>query len=133
MRQLIYSSRFTALARQDIDLTLQQVVAKSIQNNRMVDVTGFLLARDGVFLQLLEGPARGIGDTFKRITADDRHNDITVIADTPADRRLFRQWNMAAAQQEGHQPRVLNAESALLVLLRAAEQQLAQERQQLIA
>jgi hypothetical protein len=133
MRQLIYSSRWSDIARRDIDLTLRQVVAKSIQNNRLVDVTGFLLARDGLFLQLLEGPERGVGATFKRITVDDRHNDITVISDTAANRRLFQQWNMAAAQQVAKPPRVLNADSATTMLLAAAEQQLAQERQQLIA
>lgn len=133
MRQLIYSSRWSDMARRDIDLTLQQVVGKSIQNNRLVDVTGFLLARDGLFLQLLEGPDRGVGDTFKRISADPRHNEITVVRDAPADRRLFKQWNMAGAQQAGEQPRILNAESALALLLNAAEQQLAEERQQLLS
>jgi hypothetical protein len=132
MRQIIYSSRWSDIARRDIDLTLQQVVGKSIQNNRLVDVTGFLLARDGLFLQLLEGPDRGVGETFKRIAADERHSDITVISDTAADRRLFQQWNMAAAQQTDAPPRVLNAESAKAALLAAAEQQLTQERQQLI-
>src|SRR3954462_416334 len=110
MRQLIYSSRWSDVARRDIDLTLQQIVGKSIQNNRLVDVTGFLLAREGLFLQLLEGPDRGVGATFKRITADERHNEITVISDTSADRRLFQQWNMAAAQEADAPPRILNAE-----------------------
>jgi hypothetical protein len=132
MRQLIYSSRWSDVARRDIDLALQQIVAKSIQNNRLVDVTGFLLAREGLFVQLLEGPPRGVGDTFKRITADDRHNEITVLADATADRRLFRQWNMVAAQQDEAAPRVLDADSATAMLLAAAEQQLARERQQLI-
>lgn len=131
MRQLIYSSRWSDVARRDIDLTLQQVVGKSIQNNRLVDVTGFLLARDGLFLQLLEGPDRGVGETFKRITADERHNDITVISDTTATRRLFQQWNMAGSQQGDTPPRVLNGDTAMAMLLAAAEQQLAQERQQI--
>jgi hypothetical protein len=133
MRQLVYSSRWSDIARRDIDLTLQQVVAKSIQNNRLVDVTGFLLAREGLFLQLLEGPERGVQETFKRITADNRHDDITLISDAAADRRLFQQWNMAAAQAGGAAPRVLDADSARVMLLAAAEQQLALERQQLLA
>jgi hypothetical protein len=132
MRQLIYSSRWSDIARQDMDLTLQQVVGQSIQNNRLVDVTGFLVARDGLFLQLLEGPERSVGDTFKRISGDARHNEITVVSDTATDRRLFKQWNMAGAQQAGTAPRVLNADSALTMLLNAAEQQLAEERQQLL-
>ncbi len=133
MRQLIYSSRWTDVARQDMDLTLQQVVGKSIQNNRLVDVTGFLLAQDGLFLQALEGPAKGVGDTFKRIAADDRHNAITVLSDVTAERRLFKQWNMAGSRMAGEPARVLDAANALAMLLNAAEQQLADERRQLIA
>ena len=45
MRQLIYSSRWTDEAKRDLGLTLQLIVGKSIQNNRLVDVTGFLLAQ----------------------------------------------------------------------------------------
>lgn len=115
-----------------MDLTVQNVVGQSIQNNRLVDVTGFLLCQEGLFIQLLEGPARAVGETFKRISADDRHNEITVLSDAPAERRVFQQWNMAASQVGEARPQVLDAETALGMLRRAAEQQLADERQQLL-
>ncbi len=132
MRQLIYSSRWSDIARRDIDLTLQQIIAKSIQNNRLVDITGCLLTRDDLFIQLLEGPSRGIADTFKRIAADERHRDIAVIADTSTDRRLFQQWSMAFAKQTQTIAGALDGEGAKGMLLAAHEQQLAQERQQLL-
>jgi len=131
MRQLIYSSRWTDQARQDMVLTVQQIVSKSIQNNRLVDVTGFLLSQDGLFIQLLEGPARAVGETFDRISADARHDAIMLLSDIKPDRRLFQEWNMAGLQVEQAIPRVLTAQTALGLLQTAAEQQLAQERQQL--
>lgn len=130
MRQLIYSSRCTDAARQDIDLTLQDVVRASIQNNRMVDITGFLLSQDGQFIQVLEGPARAVGDTFKRISGDARHDAITVLSDTTAERRLFQQWNMAGVQGGEAADRVLDGPTALAALRQAAERQLAEERLQ---
>jgi hypothetical protein len=132
MRQLIYSSRWTDLVRQDMVLAVQRIVSTSIQNNRMIDVTGFLLSQDGLFIQLLEGPARAVGETFGRISADVRHDAITVLSDIKPDRRLFQEWNMAGLQLDQATPRVLTAETALALLQAAAEQQLAQERRQLL-
>jgi len=131
MRQLIYSSRWTDQARQDVVLTVQQIISKSIQNNRLVDVTGFLLSQDGLFIQLLEGPMRAVGETFDRISADPRHDTVKLLSDIKPERRLFHEWNMAGVQVEEAIPRVLTAETALGLLQTAAEQQLAQERQQL--
>jgi hypothetical protein len=92
LRRLIYASRFRGPG--DPDETLRIIVAASIQNNRLVDVTGFLLAGEGRFLQWLEGPAASVRETFERIARDTRHTDLMTIVDDPADRRRFRDWNM---------------------------------------
>lgn len=130
MRQLIYCSRWTPAARRDIAHTLQQVVGQSIQNNRLADVTGFLIAQDGLFLQLLEGPARGVGETLKRIGADPRHAQIKLISDIETSSRLFQQWNMAGQQGDGQPLDVatLDAESARGLLMIAAAREQDRER-----
>jgi hypothetical protein len=92
LHRLIYASRFTGGG--DPNETLRTIVNASIQNNRLVDVTGFLLAGEGHFLQWLEGPAASVRETFERIARDTRHADIVTIADDPAERRRFRDWNM---------------------------------------
>lgn len=91
--RLVYASRFDGPER-DLDQTLRSVIAKSIQNNRLVGVTGFLLAGEGRFLQWLEGPAASVRETFQRISRDTRHGDLVTIADGLAERRKFRDWNM---------------------------------------
>lgn len=101
MHQLIYVSRWTDDTRRDVVFALQQIVMASIRNNRMVDITGFLLAQDGLFLQLLEGPALEVRKTFNRIAEDSRHDHVGIISDAPASVRLFKQWNMAAVQGRG--------------------------------
>ncbi len=92
LRRLIYASRFTG--KGDQDEAVRTIVRASIQNNRLVDVTGFLLAGEGRFLQWLEGPEASIRETFARIARDARHADLVTLADDPAARRRFRDWNM---------------------------------------
>ena len=59
-------------------------------------ITGALICRDDLFLQMLEGEADKVEATLHRITKDDRHLDVRpmsrrVIA---SDARLFPNWAM---------------------------------------
>jgi hypothetical protein len=94
--RLIYASQ---AARGEISGdTVRTILAKSIQNNRLADITGFLVVGDDRFLQVLEGPAPNVDETFARLRRDDRHVNVTLIDRSPAQRRLFRSWNMAHRQ-----------------------------------
>jgi hypothetical protein len=129
--RLVYASRFTGVDR-DLDEALRAILAKSIHNNRLVDVTGFLVAGEGRFLQLLEGPADSVQATYDRIALDPRHADLALIASGRADRRLFRDWNMgqhrlgvadaallAEAGQQAFEPAGLDADKAMRLLTAA--------------
>ena len=96
--RLIYASRLAGTAEPGFSERVQAITAKSIQNNRLVDITGFLVFGGDRFLQLLEGPAGEIETTFARIGRDGRHTDVTIISQGAAERRLFRDWNMAQHQ-----------------------------------
>ena len=59
-------------------------------------ITGALICRDDLFLQLLEGPEAAVEATYARICADDRHIEVRrltrrLIAD---DARMFGAWAM---------------------------------------
>jgi Sensors of blue-light using FAD len=59
-------------------------------------ITGALICRDDLFLQLLEGPEKAVEATYARICADDRHIEVRrltrrMIAD---DARMFGAWAM---------------------------------------
>jgi len=125
LRRLIYASRFTGLAR-DLDEALRSIIAQSIQNNRLEDVTGFLMAGEGRFLQLLEGPANSVEAIYQRITADPRHTDLARIYSGPAERRLFRDWNMGQYRLSARDGALL-AESGLGGFAPAALDSLAAE------
>lgn len=94
--RLIYASRSVGGAVPGEMATA--IVAKSIQNNRVSDITGLLVIGGDRFLQLLEGPAGEVEQTFARVSQDPRHADVTTIAKGAGDKRLFRDWNMAHRQ-----------------------------------
>lgn len=98
LERLIYASRSVTAGGAGLSEQVRIIIAKSIHKNRLADITGFLTFCGDQFLQLLEGPAGAVEETFARISQDDRHADVTVIARGPVERRLFRDWNMAQHQ-----------------------------------
>ncbi len=57
-------------------------------------ITGVLVCRADLYLQLLEGPAAAVDATYRRIAADDRHMELRLLTRRNADDRLFPQWAM---------------------------------------
>lgn len=79
--------------------TIQQILEASQRNNAKAGVTGALMFNDGAFAQVLEGPRRGVEDTFERIQRDPRHGDVTVLQCGPTESRGFANWSMAFVGQ----------------------------------
>jgi blue light- and temperature-responsive anti-repressor len=76
-----------------------QILETSRRNNVRADVTGALMFNGGAFAQVLEGPRRGVEQTFERIQRDMRHGDVTVLQCGPVDSRGFTNWSMAFVGQ----------------------------------
>jgi hypothetical protein len=59
-------------------------------------ITGALICRNDLFLQLLEGPEAAVEATFARIAADDRHIEVRRLTRRmiPDDERMFGAWAM---------------------------------------
>lgn len=73
---------------------LEEILEKSNHNNRDADVTGILLFDSGAFFQVLEGDKRVVGDLFKKIALDSRHQDVTKLIYEPIEQRSFGEWSM---------------------------------------
>jgi hypothetical protein len=90
LMQLIYSSRpfgFDAGTLDDILLDARRCNARD-------DITGALICRHDLFLQMLEGPRSRVTATFGRILRDDRHVEVALIWCGDAPFRMFRDWTM---------------------------------------
>ena len=59
-------------------------------------ITGALICRDDLFLQLLEGPETAVEATFARIAADDRHIEVRQLTRRMIGEndRMFAAWAM---------------------------------------
>ena len=63
-------------------------------NNKKNDITGALICRSDIFLQLLEGPEKQVKNTYDAIQNDDRHVNVYGLIDRPIEKRLFPAWAM---------------------------------------
>ena len=64
------------------------------RNNPRNAITGALICRHDVYLQLIEGDAAPIDALFARISADDRHLDVTLLNRAEVADRVFPDWAM---------------------------------------
>ncbi len=90
LMQLVYTSRpfgFDQLTLRDILLTAQD-------RNSRDNITGALICREDLYLQMLEGPRAAVTKTFARILRDDRHVDVVGLWSGDAEERLFPEWSM---------------------------------------
>ena len=74
--------------------TLNQVLSVARRNNARDDITGALICRADLYLQMLEGPRAAVTATFQKIMADDRHLDVVLIGSGDIKTRMFPKWNM---------------------------------------
>lgn len=74
--------------------SLNNILLDARRNNERDGVTGALICRRDIFLQLLEGPKAKVMACVARINPDDRHVDMKVHVSGPIDARLFGDWAM---------------------------------------
>ena len=74
---------------------VQEILAKSRENNVRDGVTGGLLFSEGCFAQVLEGPVGMVESAFERIQCDSRHGEVTVLECAQIETRDFPDWSMA--------------------------------------
>ena len=88
--QLIYTSQPFGFD----DAVLAGILVASRRNNPRADITGCLICRHDVYLQLLEGPEAAVEALYARIALDDRHLAIERLVAGPVDARMFPEWAM---------------------------------------
>jgi hypothetical protein len=73
---------------------LNGILLDARRANARDGITGALICRGDIYLQLLEGPEEQVRNTLERIKRDDRHLEVvTHVAERVAD-RMFGEWAM---------------------------------------
>lgn len=73
---------------------LNSILAVARARNAQDGITGALICRHDMFVQMLEGPAAAVEAAFSRISADDRHVDVKRLVHRELQHRLFPRWEM---------------------------------------
>ncbi len=73
---------------------LYGILTSARRNNARDGVTGALICRADLYLQLLEGPAAAVDAAYGRIKRDDRHLEVRRLMREPASERLCPDWAM---------------------------------------
>lgn len=88
--QLIYASRPFGFDQ----AALNGILSQSRRCNARDGVTGALICRADIYLQLLEGTVEALDATYGRIVDDDRHLEINRLSYQAVTERLFPAWAM---------------------------------------
>ncbi|PYY32172.1 hypothetical protein DEI87_15225 [Curtobacterium sp. MCBD17_029] len=92
MLSLVYMS----VAVDDLtDAQLVDLLRDARLKNDALGVSGLLVAKEGRFMQVLEGPAWSVEDRFGAIQRDPRHTDVRSLSREEIDTRRFDGWSMA--------------------------------------
>lgn len=73
---------------------LNGILMDARRANARDDITGALICREDLYLQLLEGPEEQVRNTVERIRRDDRHVDMEMHVEKGVSSRLFGEWAM---------------------------------------
>ena len=73
---------------------LNGILSDAINYNKKNNITGALVCRDDIYLQLLEGPEQAVNYTYQKILDDDRHLEVELLIKEHCNERIFPKWNM---------------------------------------
>ncbi|WP_294539629.1 BLUF domain-containing protein [uncultured Rhodoblastus sp.] len=90
MLQLIYASRPFGFD----EGTIASILIVSRRCNERDGITGALICRGDLYLQLLEGPEEMVEKAYRRIERDHRHLEIRLLSRRIVTERLFPDWAM---------------------------------------
>jgi hypothetical protein len=88
---IVYSSRASEFFN---EAHLVDLLIRSRRNNKRLGLSGMLLYRDGMFLQVIEGPEEALRDRMAIIATDPRHSAVRVLLEEEIPERMFPAWTM---------------------------------------
>ena len=95
--QVVYRSTATTMPSKD---EILKILETARQKNESHGVTGLLMVRGNVFIQLLEGEKSAVHETLKRIKTDKRHSNIKILLEGLGQGRMFKKWSMGFIDEE---------------------------------
>ncbi|MEO3693579.1 BLUF domain-containing protein [Roseateles paludis] len=102
--RLMYASRATSAL---VEADLAAILRSSRENNPQEGITGLLCFTEGVFVQVLEGGRDAVNARYRRIVADPRHSDVTLLSYEEIGERNFAGWTMGQVNLQRLNPALM--------------------------
>lgn len=93
-RLVYYSRNHVAVDADTFSLEVNDILARSRENNARDEITGALMFNAGCFAQVLEGPLDKVEAAFERIQQDERHGEVSLLGLEEVAARSFPNWAM---------------------------------------
>lgn len=93
--QLGYISFASDAFKKEAKEGISDILEEARVFNKENDITGMLLYRKGVFLQILEGNRDTVLNLYGRIASDLRHEGIKTLIKQNENERIFKDWSMS--------------------------------------
>ena len=97
--RLVYASE-SRLVDANRRAELDDILASARRFNDQNGITGFLLATEKAFGQVLEGSHDSVMETYGRIVLDSRHAGVRLLSEEPIAVRSFAGWAMGVAERD---------------------------------
>ncbi|KRE03636.1 hypothetical protein ASE61_08250 [Bosea sp. Root670] len=97
--RLVYASE-SRLVDANRRAELDRILTSARRFNDQNGITGFLLATEKAFAQVLEGSRDNVAETYGRIVMDPRHTAFRVLSEEPIVARSFAGWAMGIAERD---------------------------------
>ena len=101
--RLLYVSH--AVGPQTTTVTTR-ILLQAQKHNPSVGITGVLCQGQGFFMQVLEGERSRVNALYRRICADQRHQDVDLLHYEEIKERQFGKWSMALIRLSVDDPKV---------------------------
>ena len=83
---------------------LEKLLKQAREHNELKNITGMLLYRNNVYLQVLEGDRKDVRNVFSHIQHDRRNQRVTKLLEEPILNRDFPDWSMGFHRIEDDSP-----------------------------
>ena len=120
MNQFFYVSSARANLKYE---EILHIVAKAREYNSAHGITGVLLYKGGIFLQLLEGEDSELRKVLtEKIKPDAKHSNMIEIFNVSAQERMFKDWSMGFCEMSDLDVKMINEILSWNKLITAAKE-----------
>jgi hypothetical protein len=106
---MLYELLYTSLAKWEMSSNeLIELLEKSREKNKLLNITGLLVYHNREFVQIIEGEKETVLELYDIITKDERHTSVRTFWENSISKRGFSKWAMGFIKVENLELSTLN-------------------------